>query len=168
MNRRYYIYVGLIALLVVINLGRWWLVSENDDEASAASSRVFQPEDFRLLVDLPATGNPRRNLFQQHSGAKRLMPTQNKPASVVAQAPELPGQIEADAAADALGKLRLLGVVFRSGRGQAYLAMEKENVIAFAGDRVLGQFIVDKVDLDAVELRDLKSNINRRVPVSGK
>lgn len=168
MKRRYSMYLGLIALLVAANLGRWWLHSEKGAEISVASGKVFLPEDFRLHADLPAAAEPRRNLFQPKSGAHRMTTTQNRQAMVAAQPKAQPGQIEAEAAGIGLGKLKLLGVVFRAGKGQAYLAMEKENVISFAGDTVFGQFVVEKVDVDSVELRDLKNNTSRRIPVSGK
>lgn len=169
MNRRYSVYLGLIALLVAVNLGRWWLHAGNGAERSSARGNVYLPEDFRLLMDSSApAGKPQRNLFQQKSGSTRMASTQNRQNMVVAKPAEQPRQRIAEVAGSELDKFKLLGVVFRAGKGQAYLAMDKENVISFAGDTVFGQFVVDKVDVDSVELRDLKSNISRRIPVSGK
>ncbi len=175
MNRRYAVYLGLIALLVVVILGRGWLNSEKragglGTEESAARGKIFLPEDFRLRVDIPATIEPHRNLFQPKNGASLMNTTHARQAmvKVVSQPPVNLGQNEAEAADGRLTKLKLLGVVFRAGKGQIYLALNKESVIAHAGDTVFGQFAVDKVAVDAVELRDLKTNTIRRIPVSGK
>ena len=165
MKRQYSVYLGLIALLAVVNLWRWWPHPGTGTEESAARGKVFLPEDFRLRVDLPAAIEPRRNLFQPRGGTFRTNTTHARQG--VAQPPVLSGQNEA-IAEGGLGKLKLLGVVFRAGKGQAYLALDKESVIAHAGDTVLGQFAVDKIAVDAVELRDLKTNTIRRIPVSGK
>lgn len=170
MKRRYSIYLGLIALLVAANLGRVWLHSGNGSEESVAHGKVFLPGDFRLRMDFPAAGEPRRNLFQPMSMTPRMTPTHVRQAKLktVTQPPIKPEQSEAELAAGRLAKLKLLGVVFRAGKGQAYLALDKESVIAFNGGTVFGQFAVDKVAVDAVELRDLKTNTTRRIPVSGK
>lgn len=169
MNRRYSVYLGLIALLVAVNLGRWWPHSGNGAERSAARGNVYLPEDFRLRMDSSAAaGKLQRNLFQPKSGSTRMVSAQNRQNMVAAKPAAEAGQRIAEAAGNELGKLKLLGVVFRAGKGQAYLAMDKESVIAHAGDKVFGQFVVDKVDVDSVELRDLKNNTSRRIPVSGK
>lgn len=172
MNRRYAIYFGLIALLVAANLARVWLDPGKGAEETGAQRKAFLPDDFRLHVDLPAAGEPRRNLFQPAGMTKspRVTPNHARQGNVVVvtQAPIEPENNEAELAVGRLGKLKLLGVVFRAGKGQVYLAHEKENVIAFAGDTVFGQFVVDKLTVGAVELRDLKTNTMRRIPLSGK
>ncbi len=174
MNRRYPVYIGLIAFLVLILLGRSGLnsakVAGGIETDSAASGKALLPDDFKLRMDLPVASEPRRNLFQP-KGTVPVMDTNHvRPAKVrVATLPPVnPGQNEATAADSALGSLKLLGVVFRGGKGHVYLALNKENVIAHVGDTVLGQFAVDRIAVDAVELRDLKTNTMRRIPVSGK
>lgn len=72
------------------------------------------------------------------------------------------------AAAASLGRLRLLGVVFRAGQGQAYLGLDRDSVIAQRGDTVFGQFTVEGVAVEAVELRHIQTNTIRRIPVSGR
>lgn len=168
MKRRYAVYLGLIALLVAINVGRLWLHSGKESEEMAARGKVFMPEDFRLRVDIPsAEEGAGRNLFQPHGSASLMMITHSRKTAVKAgmQQPTPPVQAETEAG---LGKLRLLGVVFHAGKRQAYLALDKESVIAVAGDTAFGQFVVDKIAVDAVELRDPKNNTTRRIPVSGK
>ncbi|MFA6902438.1 MAG: hypothetical protein WC236_05080 [Gallionellaceae bacterium] len=170
MNRRYAIYFGLIALLIAANFVRVWLDSgKGAGEQPVAHGKAFLPEDFRLRVDVPVTGELQRNLFQP-PGAPRMTPAHAKQtrAKSVTQSPLKLEKNETELAANRLAKLKLLGVVFRAGKGQAYLGQDKESVIAFAGDTVFGQFIISKIFVDAVELRDLKTNTIRRIPVSGK
>ncbi len=173
MKRKYAVYYVLIAVLAVANAGRWWLAAKTDG-ADSARSRTFLPEDFRLRMDSPlAQSGPRRDLFQPGSGraatgAAVMHPVHPRVVAKAAiQAPPPPPS-ETELAAAELGKLRLLGVVFRGGKGRAYLAMDKENVIALAGDTAFGRFSVNRIGEDAVELTDLKTNTRRRIPVSGK
>jgi hypothetical protein len=169
MNRRYSIYFGLIALLIAANFARVWLDSGKGTRETVAHGKIFLPEDFRLRVDFPSVGEPQRNLFQP-LGAPRMIPAhvhQTKVKAVTQSALKFEKN-EADLAADRLAKLKLLGVVFRGGKGQAYLGQDKESVIALAGDTVFGQFIISMIFVDAIELRDLKTNTTRRIPISGK
>lgn len=186
MSRRHSIYLGLIALLVVVNLWRAWLPAADEAGAAADRSPVFLAEDFHLRAAPPiARAAPRRDLFRPVDGAAfratppRSGPAIAKPARAVRTALPAPvasvaaePAVEVDpemAAADAeFGRLKLLGVVFHAGNKRAYLARNKENIIALAGDTVFGRFAVDRIDVDAVELRELKTNTSRRIPVSGK
>jgi hypothetical protein len=173
MNRRYFVYLGVIAFLVLVLLGRWWMDSGAGGQMgtgeSAARGKVLLPEDFRLRVDFPVASEPRRDLFQPKGSASLNTNHVRQARFGSATLPPVPlGANEAEAADSGLSRLKLLGVVFRAGKAQVYLALNKENVIAHAGDTVLGQFAVDKVAIDAVELRDLKTNTIRRIPVSGK
>ena len=172
MNRRYAIYLGVIALLAAIIIGRWWLHAANGEGAMAAGSRIFLAEDFHLRVETnTAADAPRRDLFQPvGKAATRTSLRMAKPVAVKAmvQAPAKSEPTEAEVAGAELGKIKLLGVVFRGNKGQAYLSRDKENFMAYGGDTVLGRFVVEKVSVDTVDLRDLKTNISRRVPVSGK
>ncbi len=178
MSRRYRVYVGVIALLVVVNGARWWLQSPKEADGPVAHGGIFLPEDFRLRLDAPDTGTgATRDLFQSRGGRVasaekphgpiRRVAAVPKPAPVKTTTPPPAPSVPAEAESG-LSKLRLLGVVFHAGQRQAYLAQDKENLIASAGDTVFGQYAVDRVTVDAVELRDLKNNATRRIPVSGK
>jgi hypothetical protein len=168
MTRRYSVYLGLIALLAVVNFGRWWLHSGSADVS--AREKVMLPEDFRVRVNFPAAGGEmRRNLFQPGGGTPVATANVRKTTvRSVTPPPAAPAPNEAEVAYSRLGKLKLLGVVFRNGKGQVYLAQDKESVIALVGDTVFGQFAIDKVTVEAVELRDVQTNTSRRIPVSGK
>jgi hypothetical protein len=174
MNGRYRIYLGLIALLAAVNVGRW--VFAGASTAPGSREGTLLAEDFRLRVDVPGAAGHGRNLFAAEGGAatpenfgggpagKRGLNARPVMKIAPVSAPD-PAQVMA---ASGLGKLRLLGVVFHGGKRQAYLGQDKENAIAAAGDTVFGQYAVDAISVDAVELRDLKTNLTRRIPVSGK
>lgn len=173
MKRKYTLYYVLIALLAVANIGRWWFATPTPG-ADAARSRTFLPEDFRLRVDSPlAQSASRRDLFQPGSAGRAARGTAAAPHPVPAHmaakaAVPPPPPSETEVAAAELGKLRLLGVVFRGGKGRAYLAMDKENTIALPGETAFGRFAVEQIGEDAVDVMDLKTNTRRRIPVSGK
>lgn len=168
MTRRYWLYGGVIAVLVAVNLGRWWLHGGAGSGTSASPSPAFLANDFRLRANVPATGEARRNLFAPLATDLAVVrPARTMRAPQAAPPPAVLSDVPSAAAAS-LGRLRLLGVVFRGGKAQAYLALDKQSVIAHSGDTVFGQFTVDTVTVDAVELRHLESNILRRIPVSGK
>lgn len=168
MNRRYAMYLGVIALLALVNAGRWALHPASGAGEPGMRGKTVLPEDFRLRVDIPDAGGAGRNLFlaqaPRRQGSASASAARHVPhAAITAVAPPVPAEAES-----ALGKLRLLGVVFHGGKRQAYLARDKENYIVAAGDTVFGQYTVDKITVDAVELRDIKNNVTRRMPVSGK
>jgi hypothetical protein len=172
MTRRYAIYIGFIALLAAINLGRWWLHGSPWEKTTNVHSKSYAPEDFLLRADSGAPlSAPRRDLFDP-AGRTSANPAIRaaKHAAVVAEAkrqtPAVNGATE-EAGAE-LARFKLLGVVFRAGAGQAYLGHDRENVMAHSGDTVYSHFVVDNILVDAIDLRDLKTNLSRRIPISGK
>jgi hypothetical protein len=171
MNRRYRIYLGVIALLAAVNVGRWVFAGGRAEPASR--ERMLLADDFRLRVDVPGASTRGRDLFSAGGGVRGAVSAANgqsrrKSAPRIAPAPVPAADAAQVMAASGLGKLRLLGVVFHGGKRQAYLAQDKENCIASTGDTVFGQYAIDAVSVDAVELRDIKTNMTRRIPVSGK
>lgn len=169
MTWRHKIYLGVIALLGAINLGRWWLPEAPWQQGSRPVANRYAPEDFQLHADSGAVRNTaRRNLFEPagRSEGGLILRTKSVSAAVKLQAPSLPTPAET-AGAD-LSRLKLLGVVFRAGAGQAYLAHDRESVLAHNGDTVFGHYAVEQIQVDAVDLKDLNTNLSRRIPVSGK
>lgn len=170
MNGRYRVYLALIALLAAANAGRWVFAKASVNPASR--ERVLLADDFRIRVDVPGTVGHGRDLFSA-SGARNAADVEErgirrKPAVRAAPAPVSAPDAAEVMAASGLGRLRLLGVVIHGGKRQAYLAQDRENCIASAGDTVFGQYAIERVSVDAVDLRDIKSNLTRRIPVSGK
>ncbi|HEY6095567.1 MAG TPA: hypothetical protein VIU93_11510 [Gallionellaceae bacterium] len=168
MSRRYAAYLALIALLVAVNAVRWMHGMPWDTRNSAATE-AYAEEDFRLHAGQPAALNAsRRNLFEPAGRASGVAPKQIKPAAKAAPVQVAAPSPTMDTDGAGLAKLKLLGVVFRAGAGQAYLAQDRESVLVHNGDTAFGRFAVEQILVDAVDLRDIKTNLSRRIPVSGK
>ena len=170
MKRRYLVYGSVIAALVLVNLVRWSLPGGPGGDRSAARGTAWAAQDFRLRANVPAAREARRNLFAPQAAAPAAARVTRpvRPAPIARPAAPLVAPADMRSATAPLGRLRLLGVVFREGHGQAYLALEKDSVLARRGDTVFGHFTVDKVTVDAVELSDLEKKTTRRIPVSGR
>ncbi len=170
-RRRHWAYAALIALLVLGNLLRWGVTAWGDRAQASAGAAAFEARDFELRANVPAPAEPRRNLFAPQAAMQvpAMSRAAQRSASVRTQAAPPPVPSEASSATGGgLERLRLLGVVFREGRGQAYLALDKTSVIAQGGDTVFGRYAVDRIGVDAVELRDLNTHNTRKIPVSGR
>ncbi len=136
-------------------------------EASSVARR-FLVEDFELKtsqrIENKNTGT-RRDLFQ----AKLAMvaPSLKKTSSPPAPPPKTPEQLEEEAARAELAQIKLVGVVFRGDRGQAFLTKGDQVYLTFSGDKVGDRFTVESVTTDAVQLKDLKTNVTGRISISG-
>lgn len=175
LNRRHWMYGGAIAALLLINLLRWmWPVSA-DGGQSSDPARAMDARDFQLRGNFPVVAEPRRNLFAAQVSVPSTDPEADlvkvaRRASRAAQTETMatPPVAVAAAVATPLERLRLLGVVFRDGRGQIYLGLDGKNLIAVEGDTVFGQFTVVRIAVDAVELRELQTHTQRKIPVQGR
>lgn len=168
MSRRQRVYAVLIALLLLGNLLRWGYTALGAGSGVGEGARTFEAREFELRASVPAAAEPSRDLFAAQADAMpapRAASRSAQPRPPIAPAPLAP---EVDAAAAGLGRLRLLGVVVREGRSQAYLALDKSSVIAQGGDTVFGRYVVERIGVDAVELRDLQTNNTRKIAVSGR
>ncbi len=169
MNGRYRLYYLAIALLVLANLGRWVWVSLPTGSAQRGV-QAFEPGDFQLRWSGLAAQTPlRRDLFQPFNAA-RAVTASSRPVSRSLTQAQTPAPIvpPASSADDRISRLRLLGVVMREGRAQAYLALDKSSAMAYAGDTVFERFIVGRIDVDAVELRSMDGGTLRKIPISGR
>lgn len=169
MSRKHSGYLLVIVMLVLVNAWRWGAFGTAADKHDATHGKTLVAEDFRLHIDASGPAGPVRDLFRP-AGGEAAKPRVRPVQAVIKAAPPIPPPELATATADSadLGKLKLLGVVFRAGKGQAYLAFDKENVIAHSGDTVMGRFAVASIGIDSVDITDLKTNSSRKIPVSGR
>ncbi|MGJ4748565.1 hypothetical protein ACQV5M_19545, partial [Leptospira sp. SA-E8] len=144
---------------------------------AASRTRTVDARDFQLRGNFPALAEPRRNLFAAQASDPSSFSDREADAARTARRNARVAQVETGAspaspvtevAASPLQRLRLLGVVFRDGRGQIYLGLDGRNLIAFEGDTVFGQFSVVRIAVDAVELRELQTQAQRKIPVQGR
>ena len=161
MTRRHIIFVAMISVLLGMNLWYWWPHARETHRMAASSYvRRFQVEDFELKVPTGAEKEDqrsRRNLFLPKVSFAQLSikKTNNPPAPP----PKTPEQLEEDAARAELAQIKLVGVVFRGDRGQAFLTEGEKVFLASEGDKVGERFTVETIATYAVQLKDPKTNV---------
>jgi len=161
--------IAFIALLALANLWRM-LAADDPVEHPHSPARGVVAADLVLnpaFTEGESVGPMRRNVFQPK--ARDEKPAAGpKPAASRTEAPTSPVQTEQDAARAELSKIKLLGVLVRDGKAQAYLANGPDTYLAFEGDTVADRYVVESVAVDSVELNDSKFNVRGRIPISGR
>jgi hypothetical protein len=174
MNRRYGLLVAAVAMLLVLNLWHWNAAPSSARERSAGAVNGLRAADFQLKVGL-ATAEPARaarNLFQP----KLPPPPPPAPVKAVEAKPELPpgpppksaAEIAEEAARAEIGQIKLVGVVFRGEKGQAFLVKGEQVFLVHAGDKVGDRFLVEAIRPDGIQLKDPATRVTGQIPVSGK
>lgn len=168
MTRRHTVFISLVLLLLGVNIWYWWpRARENPRMETSSAVRRFQIEDFELRI--PQGGEdkytrPRRDLFQPKAVVTHLIA---KKTSVPVPPPKTPEQLEEEAARAELAQIKLVGVVFRRDRGQAFMTKGDQVYLVYPGDKVGDRFTVETVATDAVQLKDSKTNVTGRISISG-
>jgi hypothetical protein len=173
MNRRTLLFFIAIAVLVALNLWRWWSSAvvtpstRHGAEASRHASNPFRLEDFEVRV-LPVTTPPplQRDLFRPKLAVKPMAKT--VPTTSEDPPPKSAQELARDAAQAELSQLRCVGVAARSGRAQAFLQKGSENYLVSVGDKVLNRFIIQRITPEAVTLQDPETGVGGTLAVSGK
>jgi len=172
MKRRYAILLVIVALLVGFNIWRWWPASPRSmgEAALAAAVGGFRSEDFRLKVPLQPDRDQikvTRDLFQPRVVAVKAPVEQVAKAEPDTPLPPTAAELAERAARYELSRFKLVGVVFRGRKGQAFLVKENEMYTAVAGDKVGRRFVVDRVTTESVYLKDPATKVSGQIPVSG-
>lgn len=158
-----------IAVLVALNVWRWWpsqLSSSRKDELSSAR---FHLDDFEVRA-LPA--DFRTPMLRDLFHPKR--PVAAKPvakirANAVPAAPvKSPEELAHDAAQAEFAQIRCVGISVRDNRIQAYLFDGGDPFLVSAGDKVGSRFIVEKIVPEGVVVRDSATGVGGQIAVSGK
>lgn len=168
MNRtRLFLGAG-VGLLILLNIWQWW-PRNNSESGAALSAGGFLPGDFYLKIksspDAPVTAG--RNIFRPK------LPPPPKAKVVIPPAPPIPPpktpeQLAEEAARAELTQIKLIGIVFRRNRGQAFLVKGDQVFLAQTGDKVGDHFVVESIGTDNVLLKDTATNINGQIQVSGQ
>jgi hypothetical protein len=168
-----YLFLGVaVLLLAVLNLWQWRSPGGIGRDPSSAPPGSFRPDDFQLRVGFAAAESARasRNLFQP-----RRPPLPPPPVKMVEAPPPPPGpppktpeQLAEEAARAELKQIKLVGVVFRRDKGQAFLVKGEQLYMVHAGEKVGERFRVEAIRADSVQLNDPATHVNGQIPVSGK
>ncbi len=159
-------FAGLATLLLGANLWHWWpRAAQGPRMDRLASAESFRAEDFRVRVQ-PLTeapeDSPRRDPFRPKSAA--LAAKTGVPAATL----KTPQQLEEEAARAELAQIKLVGVVIRDNKPQAFLTSGTQTYIAYPGDKVGSRFRVEEIGTDNIRLKDDKTSVAGQVPISGK
>ena len=134
----------------------------------SSTSPRFQAEDFTVR-SAPTVEDrykaPRRDLFQPKAVAK---PAPQKVTAPPPPPPKTPEELEEEAARADLAQIKLMGVVFRGGKGQAYFVKGEQAYLVSEGDMISERFKVETIAADSVKLKDPKTSVAGTIPVSGK
>jgi hypothetical protein len=176
MKRRYGFLVAAVAVLLVLNLWQWKAPSGNGNARprGAAAAGGFRAEDFQLKVGLAMAEPARaaRNLFQP----KLPPPPPPAPVKVVEAQPEPPPgpppksaeEIAEEASRAEIAQIKLVGVVFRGDKGQAFLVKGEQVFMVHTGGKVGDRFQVEAISPDGIQLKDPATRVTGQIPVSGK
>ena len=170
MNRRQVILSVMVGILGLANIWYWWPArpAQKTEPAAESLSRQFRLEDFQIKTLPPAPDTPmeRDLFFPKYVPPPRSRPKPPPPPS--GPPPKTPEELAREAAQAELSQFKCMGVLFRDGKGQAYLVNGDQIFLAVQGQKVGDRFIVDKITPEGVLLRDPATDISGQVPVSGK
>jgi hypothetical protein len=173
MSVRYLLLAAAVLLLGALNLWQWGSPGGPRHDRSPAASGGFRPDDFRLRVGSATAdaGGSGRNLFQLQRPPPP--PPIKPPEAKVEPAPsaqpaKTPEQLAEEAARAELGQIKLVGVVFRGDKGEAFLVKGEQLYMAGTGSRVGERFLVEAIRPDSIQLKDPATRVVGQIPVSGK
>lgn len=167
-NRKFSVLL-IVALLVALNIWRWWPVTKVSAREAVTPSTTFRLEDFEVRA-LPADSlDPmHRDLF--HPKIAPVTKPHVKVVPNITQAPPVksPEELAHDAAQAEFAQIRCVGISVRDKRIQAYILNRGDPFLVTTGDKVGSRFVVEKILFDGVVLQDPVTGVGGQIAVSGK
>jgi hypothetical protein len=171
MTRRQTVFLSIILLLLGVNIWYWWpRAREIHRMETPPGVRHYQIEDFALKISSGVDNKDtrlQRDLFRPKQVIVAKPVVKEPPPQPAGPPPKTPEQLEEEAARAELSQIKLVGVVFRGERGQAYLTKGDQAYMVFPGGKVGERFTVESIATDTVQLKDAKTNVTGRIPISG-
>lgn len=168
MNRRNGIILGAIALLLALNVLRW-MPAPGQKTARAASAPQSEIAELTLRVaDADTASKPmRRDLFYRTAPEPNITNANPVRRPVAPPTPvKSPEELALESAQAEFAGIRVIGIVFRSGSGQAYLEAAGKSELVGVGD-TFGSFKVTAIRQDAVELSGTDTSAGGRIALAG-
>ena len=162
-NRKFSVLL-IVALLVALNIWRWWPVTKVSARGAETPSTTFRLEDFEVRA-LPADSlDPmHRDLFHP-----KIFPVTKPHVKVVPNITQSPEELALDAAQAEFAQILCVGVSVRDKRIQAYILDRGDPLLVTTGDKVGSRFVVEKILFDGVVLQDPVTGVGGQIAVSGK
>lgn len=186
MKRRYTILLVLMISLVaanILNLEQRSQATPRKESRSPLADK-FQLTDFQIKGAIIPSGEDvaiHRDLFYPLiedisdtfvDGNEHGNSTEEKrvPVEMAKNVPpdiqRTPQQLEEEAARIDISRFKYVGFILHDGHGQAFLIDTDQRYFVFAGDKIGGRLVVDKVTSDTVTLVDPVTNIAGQIRIS--
>jgi len=167
-NRRNVLILAAIAALLALNVWRW-LPSSGSAGARPASAPQSEIAELTLRVaDADTASKPmRRDLFYRTAPEPNVTNANPVRRPVVPPTPvKSAEELALESAQAEFAGIRVIGIVFRNGRGQAYLEAAGKSELVGVGD-TFGSFKVTAIRQDAVELSGTDTSAGGRIALAG-
>jgi hypothetical protein len=169
--KRYFPYVGVLVVLFGLNLLRW-RTPEALGHARGLGHESLQVSDYRVKVmsaSVSADEKP-RDLFYSEIVAPVVRPVaaRARPVTPPEPPPKTPQELQEELARSQLATIKVTGIAFRGGKGQAYLTAGEESYLVKAGDRIADRFDVLEITSEYVYLKDPSTSVGAKVPLQGE
>lgn len=167
MKRKHLLLGAAVLLLAALNFLQWKSPDGVSRDRSSARPGTFRAEDFQLKAGFATAEavKANRNLFQLKLPPA---PPVKKITAPPGPPPKTPEQLAEEAARAELGQIKLVGVVFRGEKGQAFLVKGDQLYMVQSGEKVGERFQVEVIRPDSVQLKDPATQVSGQIPVSGK
>lgn len=170
MSRKYMLLGVVVGVLVIANLWQWWPDMTRQAVTDSVSSGI-RVEDIRLRAPIILSKSERimqRNIFISESEkASRIASTliKTKQAEKTSKPTRYPAK---QIAKVELEGIKVMGIIFRDGKGRAYVTIDESNYTVFKGDKAGRRFVAEKILTDAVVFRDSITGVKSKIIVSGQ
>jgi hypothetical protein len=169
--KRYFPYVAVLFVLAGLNLVRW-RAPEALGHARGPGHEPLQVSDYRVKVmSVSASADEKpRDLFYSESAAPvvHAVAARARPLTPPEPPPKTPQELQEEAARAQLAAIRVTGIAFRGGKGQAYLTSGEDSYLVKAGDRIADRFDVMEITSEYVSLHDPSTSVGAKVPLQGE
>jgi hypothetical protein len=170
--KRYFPYLAVLVLLVGLNFVHW-AAPQSVSDSSGSRHDSFTVADYQVRVSPSAAQESERprDLFfgavaapaAHHPVASRARPIQPPEPP-----PKTAEELQEEAARAELAVLKVTGIAFRGGKGQAYITAGEESYVVKAGDRIADRFDVLEITSEYVSLKDPATSVGAKVPLQGE
>ncbi|MFL6711824.1 MAG: hypothetical protein ACJ8LN_02700, partial [Sulfurifustis sp.] len=136
--KRSYVLFALIAAMLCVNVWYWW-PSRSVIPAGPRTAERWMPDLLRVKVvpDAEKSAPLRRDLFHPKVAIVKAPPPPPPapPVPPPGPPPKTPEQLAEEAARAELTQIKLVGIVFRAEKGEAFLVKGDQAFIVHRGDK---------------------------------
>lgn len=170
MKKKQAVIGSVIIALVILNSQQWWPQDDNEMKtvSSASGNTNITPEALQLSIVLGSSKKKegvQRNIFtEKKRPIKKVVLKKPKPKPVV-KLPPSPSAEEllVRSIKLQLAQYKLMGIIFRGGRPQAFLINSSKTYTVYIGDLIDGKYKIKNITERDLVLIEENTNISRRI-----